>query len=145
MNNYSIELLKISSSNSSSEELEKYLSDAVICYGIDQLNGEKPTKLYCCSKDNDRNIVGGIMGYVTRNLFFITHLFVEQKHRKKGIGEALLSAIEKAAKEQNCNIVRLNTLNKGARSLYGKAGFEETTSIKEYMNGFDLLYYHKYI
>ena len=131
--------------HSNIEDIEQYLSESILSYGVDQLNGEKPVKLYCCSKNDKGNRVGGAMGYVTRNLFFITHLFVEQKYRNKGIGKALLLTIEKAAKEQGCTVLRLNTLNNGAHSLYTKAGFDITTTIENYMNGFDLVYFHKSI
>ena len=140
MDDYSIEVLP-----TNTEEFEKYLSDAVYHYGIDQLNGDQPVKLYRCSKDNEGNYIGGVMGYLTRNLLFITHLFVERQYRNKGIGRALLSAIEKAAKEQGCSVIRLNTLNNEAHSLYVKAGFDVTITIKNYMNGFDLVYFHKSI
>lgn len=140
MDSFKIELLR-----SNIGEIEEYLSESILNYGLDQLNGEKPVKLYCCSKDDEGNRIGGVMGYVTRNLFFITHLFVEKQYRNKGIGKALLLAIEEASKKQGCTLLRLNTLNNEAHSLYKKSGFDVTTTIKNYMNGFDLVYFHKSI
>ena len=140
MDEYRIIILR-----SNTEEFDKYLSDAIYNYGINQLKGERPVKIYCCSKDKEGNNIGGVMGYVTRNLLFITHLFVEQKYRNNGIGKALLLNIENAAKEQGCSMLRLNTLNDATYSLYIKAGFEITTIINDYMNGFNLMYYHKAI
>lgn len=127
------------------EEVEKYLSDSILSYGVGQMNGEKPLKAYCSLKDKNRNIIGSIMGYKSLNLFFITQLYVESKYRNNGYGYKLLSAIENKAKSLGCNLLRLNTLNKKTSSLYARAGFKKTNSIVNYMNGFDLLYYHKNI
>ena len=85
------------------------------------------------------------MGYKSINLFFVTQLYVEDKYRNNGYGYKLLSAIEDKAKLLGCNLLRLNTLNKKTASLYTRSGFKKTISIINYMNGFDLIYYHKNI
>ena len=140
-----MEELNLETYQDDNSELEKYLSDSIIRYGIDQLNGIKPRKLYCCYRDINRRIVGGVMGSKTINLFFISHLFVEPEYRKNGLGAKLLSEIENVAHQVGCDTLRLNTFNKKARKLYLNAGFDETACISDYMNGFDLVYYHKKI
>lgn len=126
-------------------ELEEYLSSSIISFGIDQLRGKVPRKLSCCFRDNVGKTVAAIMGSVTLNLFFISHLFVDENFRNKGLGTELLSAIESLALSAGCNVLRLNTLNKKAHAFYLRAGFDETASIPDYMTGFDLIYYHKRI
>ena len=93
MNDYQIEI-----SGPESEEIEKYLTESIINYGVEQINGEKPKKAFCSIKDNTDSLVAGIMGYATKNLFFITHVYVDKKYRNKGYGLKLLQAIEKRAK-----------------------------------------------
>jgi len=127
------------------EELEKYLSSSIMAYGILQMKDEKPLKSFCSFKDHNGNIIGGVMGYKTLNLFSITHLHVEKQNRNNGYAKELLKEIENKAKILGCSILRLNTLNKKTSSLYSKAGFEVTNTIPNYMNGFDLMYYHKEI
>ena len=126
-------------------ELEKYLSDSVVSYGIEQLEGSMPGKLACCFRNNKDQIIAGIMGSATLNMFFISHLFVEPEYRNNGLGTKLLYSIEGLALQKGCNILRLNTFNRKTHALYAKAGFEETVCISSYMNGFDLVYYHKKI
>ncbi len=109
------------------------------------MNGEKPIKAFCSFEDKVGNIIGSIMGYKSLNLFFITQLYVETQYRNNGYGHQLLCAIEDKAKALGCNVIRLNTLNQKTASLYTRAGFKETNSIVHYMNGFDLIYYHKNI
>lgn len=137
--------LKLETYKDNNAEIEQFLSDSITNYGVEQLQGDEPTKIYCCLRDEKGNIIAGIMGSVTLNLFFISHIFVEKDFRNKGIGAKLLSAIESLALNMGCNILRLNTFNKKAHAFYVKAGFKETVSISDYMNGFDLAYYHKKI
>jgi len=135
----------IESTEFKNEEIEKYLSNSILAYGIEQINNDEPIKLFCSLKNHKGNIIGGVMGYKTLNLFFITHLHVEKEHRNHGYAKNLLKEIEDKAKLLGCNILRLNTLNKQTSSLYKNAGFEVTNTIPNYMTGFDLMYYHKNI
>ncbi len=140
MNNYFFEIIE-----SKYEKLEKYLSEELKSYGVSEAGGNGPKYIYCGIKDVQQNIVGGIKGYAMLNLFFISQLFVDKKHRNIGLGQKLLSEIEVVAKDYGCNTLRLDTLNDKSHSFYVKAGFEKTITIKEYMKGFDLLFFHKYI
>lgn len=133
----------IETSDQNNPALERYLSKAITNYGIDQLNGEAPRKLYSCLKNQHNVIVGGIMGYASLNMFFITHLFIDESSRNQGLGGRLLIDMENASRNLDCNLLRLNTLNKKTGDLYARAGFEETTRINNYIEGFDLVYYHK--
>ena len=137
--------MNLESYQGSNVEIDKYLSEAITRYGIEQLQGNKPFKLYCCYKNHTGKITGAVMGSVTANLLFISHLYVEKRSRNKGIGTKLLSAIQQSASEAGCNIIRLNTFNKKSHAFYLNSGFTETTRIKAYMNDFDLVYYHKII
>ena len=137
--------LNLESYSEENVELERYLSDSIIGYGVDQLQGKEPIKLLCCFRDSNEKVVAAIMGSATLNLFFISHLFVEKNFRNQGLGTKLLSAIESLALDAGCNILRLNTFNKEAHQFYLNAGFKETVCISNYMNGFDLVYYHKKI
>jgi len=140
MNNYSIETL-----DSNYEELEKYLNEELINYGVAEAGGSKPKYMCCYIKDDQHKFIAGIKGYAMLDLFFISQLFVDENHRNIGLGKKLLSEIEVIAKNLACNTIRLDTFNKKSHSFYEKSGFEKTLEIKDYMKGFDLLFFHKYI
>ncbi|MFW2372310.1 MAG: GNAT family N-acetyltransferase [Gammaproteobacteria bacterium] len=133
----------IETSDQDNPALEQYLSEAITEYGINQINGETPRKLYSCLKNQHNIIVGGIMGYATLNMFFITHLFIDESIRNQGLAGRLLIDMENAGRNLGCDLLRLNTLNEKAGHLYTRAGFEETIRINNYIKGFDLVYYHK--
>jgi len=140
MNNYSFETI-----DSNYEELEKYLNDELISYGVNEADGNRPEYIYCYIKDRRHKIIGGIKGYAMFNLFYISKLFVDEKHRNIGLGRKLLTEIENVAIKHSCNTIRLDTLNKKSHSFYLNYGFEKTMEIKDYMEGFDLLFFHKNI
>lgn len=91
----------------------------------------------------ENKIIGGITGYSTLNLFFISNIFVEEEYRGKGLGKKLMLEIENSAKELGCNILRLNTFNKKTDKFYLDVGYKQTIIIKNYMDDFDLIYYEK--
>lgn len=140
MNDYSLEII-----DSKHEELEKYLNEGLIGYGVTETAGNRPKYIYCGIKDNQHKYIGGIKGYAMLDLFYISHLFVDENHRNIGLGKKLLSEIENVAKTNGCSVIRLDTLNKKSHSFYMKSGFKKTLEINEYMKGFDLLFFHKNI
>lgn len=125
--------------------VEDYLSQSIINYGLSQHKGEVPQKLLCSCKNAQGKILGAVMGTKTLNLLFITHIYVEETHRNRGIGSQLLTNLEQKAKESGCNIIRLNTFNNLSHSFYTKNDFSQTVVIPNYMSGFDLVYYDKNI
>jgi GNAT superfamily N-acetyltransferase len=140
-----MENIKFEHSDNTDRIVENYLSRAITNYGLLQLNGETPVKLYCGCKSEDGSFIGAVMGCKTLNMFFVSHLYVEEDYRNRGIGSQLLSRIESLAKGAGCNLIRLNTLNIQSQNFYATNGYNETTRINDYMNGFDLVYYDKSI
>ena len=138
MQNYSIKTL-----DSNCDDLDKYLDEELISYGVAEAGGHKPKYMCCYIKDDQHRFIGGIKGYVMLDLFYISQLFVDEKYRNIGLGKNLLSEIEVIAKKHACNTIRLDTLNKRSHSFYIKSGFKKTLEIKGYMKGFDLLFFHK--
>jgi acyl-CoA synthetase (AMP-forming)/AMP-acid ligase II/GNAT superfamily N-acetyltransferase len=78
---------------------------------------------------------GGLLGYAAlaprvkletgERGFHLNHLFVKQDFRRKGVGRALLNAIDQAAKMNSCSFITvgINERNETARKVYLKNGF----------------------
>jgi len=82
---------------------------------------------------------GKIVGYIIGNMQngsegHILAIAVDPKHRKQGIGTALIKNIYKVLKKQGANKVRveLKLYNTGAKEFYSNMGFEESSIIKGY-------------
>lgn len=126
-------------------DIDEYLSESITTYGLAQHKGETPVKLFCSCKNHEGELLGAVMGTKTLNLFFVSHIFVEEKYRHQNLGSDLLAEIEGGAKKLGCTILRLNTFNDLSHRFYAKNGFRETTRINQYMHGFDLVFYDKII
>ncbi len=140
-----MEELILESNLSENMAIEEYLSHSVIQYGLAQHKNDTPEKVFCSCKSKQGVLLGAAMGTKTLNVLFISHIFVEDSHRSKGIGSVLLASMEQKAKELACSVIRLNTFNHLSHSFYTKNGYNETTRIDSYMNGFDLIYYDKHL
>lgn len=56
----------------------------------------------------------------------ITELVVDQKHRRRGVGRALIAHAERVAAAADCEIIELTSVldNTGAHAFYRSLGFE---------------------
>ena len=74
-------------------------------------------------------------------------LFTKLDHRRQGIGQALIDALEKEARKQGLDIMRLETgaLLKEALSLYIKSGFKTCGPFGNYLNDPASLFMFKHI
>ena len=72
-------------------------------------------------KDNE--VVGGILANMYWGILYIDILWVDEKYRNKGYASALLSDIERMAKEKNCTIAHLSTYDFQAKGFYEKLGY----------------------
>ena len=53
-------------------------------------------------KNNDGQVIGGILGYTTMGCLTIDELWVDERYRGQGYGRELLVSAEKLAKESGC-------------------------------------------
>lgn len=68
-------------------------------------------------------LIGGAVGFIQYNWYFLDWLIVEKEYRGQDIGTALIQKIEAWAKERNLTGVRLESWNFQAREFYEKNGY----------------------
>lgn len=105
------------------ENCHAYFSRAFAGHGCDVILAEE-----------DGSCVGtGIIFYydsvpsafnVTGKNAYITSMYVEPSHRRKGIGKAVLKRLLECAGEKGCRIILLSASDMG-RPMYEKMGFKE--------------------
>jgi [ribosomal protein S18]-alanine N-acetyltransferase len=90
------------------------------------------------SNQTGRDVNAGILGFLVASHvapeWELENIAVASSARRKGIGKRLLSALLAAARETNSDSVFLEVResNAAARTLYEKAGFEQTGRRKSY-------------
>ena len=66
---------------------------------------------------DDNLLVGGAIGFIEYNWYFLDLLYVDEKYRKRNIGTNLIKEIEKLAKEIHLTGIRMETWNFQARGF----------------------------
>lgn len=75
-------------------------------------------------KDENDNVLGGILGEICWNWLEIHVLIMDDSLRNKEFGTKLLMEAEEIAKEQKCDFIKLDTLSFQALDFYKKHGYE---------------------
>lgn len=95
------------------------------CEWILRNTEENPTKTNYCNfgaYDNGK-LIGGAVGYIAWKWYFLDQLWIEEEHRKSGIGTKIINKIEEYAKDNNLLGVRMETWSFQARGFYEKMGY----------------------
>jgi len=87
------------------------------------------------AKDRQGNFLGGFRGEIFFQWLFVNILFVEESHRRKGIGARLLAGGEAHARKLGAIRCRLETFDWQAPAFYPKHGYREVTKIPDYYQG----------
>lgn len=88
--------------------------------------------------DDEGNIIAGcIVDIDSWKIADLDTLWVDEKHRRQGLGSALIHEAERAAKEKGCYAMTLGTFDFQARPLYEKHGFTVCGTIKDWPRGHD--------
>jgi GNAT superfamily N-acetyltransferase len=86
-------------------------------------------------KDDSGEIIAGIGGWTWAGACEVTQLWVDEKHRRKGIGEILLNASEEQAINKGCLIMLIRTYSFQAPDFYLNHGFKLEHEIKNFPDG----------
>ncbi len=80
--------------------------------------------------DNDK-LIGGAIGFVEYNWYFLDLLYIDEEYRNRNIGTNLIKEIEKFALEEHLTGVRMETWNFQAKGFYEKNGYSVFGEIKD--------------
>ena len=80
--------------------------------------------------DNDK-LIGGAIGFVEYNWYFLDLLYIDEGYRNRNIGTNLIKEIEKFALKEHLTGVRMETWNFQAKGFYEKNGYSVFGEIKD--------------
>lgn len=81
------------------------------------------TKIYNIAIYEEKELIGGAIGFIRYDWYFLEKLWIKEEYRRKGIGTKIINEIEKIAKENNALGVRMETWSFQARGFYEKMGY----------------------
>jgi GNAT superfamily N-acetyltransferase len=87
------------------------------------------------SRDESGRIIGGISGSTWGGGCEIRQFWVEQSHRRRGLGTLLFQAAEREARRRGCSQMLLMTFSFQAPQFYEKNGFEIVATIADHPQG----------
>ena len=123
-----------------------YIKKKVIGHNLSILPDEvkHPVKNISFILRNDANeVMGGITGTIFWYHLHIDFLWVDDSLRGKGYGKELLNQIEKAAMENKCRLILLDTFSFQAPDFYQKFGFEVVGIVEDHPKGYQQYYLEK--
>ena len=107
-----------------SEQEIKYIRDSLYQFNKEIVGDDGHTPIHIVEYDTDGNVIGGILGGTYWGWMYVDILWVDEKHRQKGIGSRLLCAAEEEATRRGCHHVHLDTMSWQAPEFYKKHGYE---------------------
>jgi GNAT superfamily N-acetyltransferase len=124
----------------------KIIVDSLNTYNLNKVSAVADiwTRLEFVIKDDNGIEIGGILaGIGYWNGLEIKILWVEETHRKKGIGRLLLEHTENIAKQQGAYISMVDTFDFQAEEFYLKNGYQIIGEINDFPKGHRRIYFSK--
>lgn len=83
--------------------------------------GRTPIEAYAVE---DGQVIGGITGHTVWNWLKIDILWIDERHRGRGVGSRLLETLEAEAIQRGCTRAKLSTFSFQAPRFYPKHGYD---------------------
>lgn len=96
-------------------------------------------------RDEQREIRGALLGAFYFGWFYVSVLWIDERHRGGGWGEALLRAAEAEAAARGSRGVWLDTFSFQAPGFYRKLGYEEFARLENFPEGHARLSFLKHL
>jgi ribosomal protein S18 acetylase RimI-like enzyme len=101
-------------------------------YNAARVGPRRSEPLAISLRDESGAIVGGLIGEMKWQWLHVDLLWIDEAHRGKGHGEALVASAERAAREHGARGVYLATMSIQAPDFYPKLGYKEYGRLEDY-------------
>ena len=107
----------------------------LVGYNTGHAGHEQARRLVLLVRDAAGALKGGLLGYTHWNWLFVSHLWVDDGFRGRGIGSELLARAEAEAAARGCRHAHLDTFSFQARGFYESLGYELFGTLDDYPPG----------
>ena len=112
-----------------------FVRNSLVQFNRDYIGNCEDTPLHIVEYDDAGAVIGGILGVSYWDWMYIEILWIDEKHRKEGLGSKLLAEAEKEAVRRECHHVLLDTFSWQAPDFYKKHGYEVIAVLPDHPNG----------
>ena len=96
--------------------------------------------------DENNNLIGGLDACITTfKILYVSTLFVEKEHRRKGYGRQMIEEMERRAKKMGVNTIRLDTFDWQGKEFYLALGYEIVGHYQNKEDGYSEYFFLKRI
>lgn len=101
-----------------------------------RIGAHAPETFAIHARDAEGTLLGGSYGFLVFGWLHLEWLWVDEGHRGKGLGSALLGRMEELARERGVRHARLDTVSfQGALGLYRRCGYEVYAELPLFTQG----------
>ena len=118
------------------QELEAFLVDRIYEFNSEATGYFDGRLLGASIGNNAGDIIAGVSGHTWGGCCEISHLWVSEHHRGRGLGSALLQATEAQALRRGCLQVVLITHSFQAPEFYARHGYQRKYAIEGRPRGY---------
>ena len=117
--------LALSIETDAAEEARNVVQSGLFAYNLQFAPPIDYSPLTITARDNDKRIIGGLVGQLLAGWkwLHIDRLWVDEDHRRAGIGRLLLEAAEREAQSHGCLHAEVATFDFQARGFYERQGY----------------------
>lgn len=108
-----------------------FVNNALQKFNDEKVGPDNHELLNIVEYDNSGNIIAGILGGTYWGWMHIDILWVDENHRKQGLGTQLLKAAESEAINRDCHSVHVDTMSWQAPDFYKKHGYEIISELND--------------
>lgn len=112
-----------------------FVREALTQFNRDKVGDDGHTPLNIVEYDENGNIIGGIICGTYWGWMYIDILWIDESHRKQGLGSRLLAEAEAEAVRRGCHHVHVDTMSWQAPDFYKKHGYELIGALPDIPNG----------
>lgn len=91
--------------------------------------------LFCFARDASGTVIGGLRARRWGSAWEVQQLWVDARHRRRGIASELLRRVERAARERGGTLIYLDTFSFQAPALYERNGYEVACRFEGFPDG----------
>ena len=111
-----------------------FVNNALQKFNDEKVGPDNHELLNIVEYNNSGNIIAGILGGTYWGWMHIDILWVDENHRRQGLGSQLLETAESEAIKRGCHSVHVDTMSWQAPDFYKKHGYEIISELNDIPN-----------
>ena len=124
-------------------EIQAFLADRIYRFNSKATGYFDGEDFSATQRDESNAIRAGVCGYTWGGCCYVSYLWVDESVRGRGIGTALLVAVEEHAKSKGCKVVLVATHSFQAPAFYERLGYTQQAVVRDHPVGHAALHFAK--